>query len=760
MCKMSVYQYIGKNVARVDGAEKASGRTRYMTDLRFPGMLFGKAVHAPYAHALIKDIAIDDAKAVPGVIDIFTAKDVPGINLQGNLGDKNMPVFAFEKTRYLGDVLAFVVAETEEAARAGALAVKTDYDPLPVYTDPLEAMKPDAVPIHGSSNILDYAEAETGNIDKAFAEADYTFENTYTTHREHQAYIETLGGFAVPEKDGGVSIYMPSQNPYGDLRQISAILNLPQEKIHIIGSPGGGGFGGKDNLYCQGPMAIAALRTGRPIYWHADREETMLMGVCNQPYIYKIRTAVRKDGTITGQDVEIICDNGAYLGLGLIITHGSLENCCGSYHIPNLRAKGYTVNTNQQYTGEWRGFGNNQAHFAIECQMDDISRKLGMDPIELRLKNVIHSGDLHPLGHEISRSVSGAACTMEAAGKCDIWKKRSEFKAMPSKPWMKRGIGIASCIQPFTENYSHTSALSVTPEGKFIVHTSITEHGAGSTTAFCMMAAESLGVPIDQVSIDCGSSDCSGESGPITGARSNYAIGNTTLLCVMKMKIRLTDCAGKLYGIPSDELKYEAGNIVTADGKKLNFSRICTALNQEGGACVESTLKIQHPAADGLLPDRHRYWSFLTQLVGVEVNTLTGKTDVLFANAIIDAGQIINRLGFEGQVEGGNMMGIGMALTENMETSSENAKLITENLQTYLIPTVQDMPRISMINTPSLEETGPYGAKGIGEIPAVPIVAALGNAIYDAVGVRMTDIPFTPEKLYHAMKETGVVKNF
>ena len=750
---MERYEYIGKRMPRVDGPAKASGRLHYMTDLTFPNALYGAAVHPAYAHANILSIDISEAKRVPGVVDVLTAADVPGVNLQGNLGDKNMPVFADKKVCFLGDVLAFVVAEDEDAAKAGAEAVKVAYEPLPVYTDPIAAMQPDAVPIHGTSNILDYAEAENGDVDRAFAKADYVFENTFTTHRGHQGYIETLGGWAVPEADGGVRIYMPAQNPYGDLRQLSAILNLPQDKVRVVGSPGGGSFGGKDNLFCQGPMAVAALKTGRPVFWHADREETMLMGISNQPFTYKIRTAVNRDGLLQGLDVEIICDNGAYLGLGFIVTHGGLENCCTSYQIPNVRVKGYTVNTNQQYSGEWRGFGNNQTHLAVETQLDEIARRLDMDPIELRLKNAIHTGDHHPLGHEVSASVEGVRRTLQAASQSAHWRDRAAFRASPSRPWCRRGVGIASACQPFTENYVHHSALSVTPGGDFIIRTSITEHGAGSTTGFCMMAAEQLGVSMDRIHIDFGSTDCSAESGPITGARASFAIGNTTLMCIGKLITRLVDCAASLYGIPADRLHYENGTVHTDSGEALDFQRICKALNDEGSATVEATLKIQHPEAEGQLPDRHRYWSFLTQVVGVEVNTLTGKTDVLFADAFVDAGRVINRLGFEGQVEGGILMGMGMTLTEDMQIDPATARLISNSLQTYLMPTAQDMPQISITPTPSLEESGPFGAKGIGEIPAVPIVPALENAIYDAVGVRMTDLPITPEKLYFAMEQ-------
>jgi len=748
---MNDYRYIGEKIPRVDGLDKATGHLKYMTDLKFPNMLYGKAVRAPHPHCILNKVDTSAAESMPGVCAVLTYKDVPGENLMGLIGIKNQPVFAEDKTRFLGDTIVFIAAESLEQAEKAAKSVKIDYTPLPVYTSPLEAMKEDAVKIHENGNILDFAQACSGDVDAAFAEADFIVENTYYTHRQHHGYIETLGGWAVPDENGGLTVYAPVQNPYGDRAQLSSILGMPAEKITVVGGPGGGGFGGKDDLFFQPHMAIAALKTGRPVFCHADREETMLIAISNQPFIYKMRTAVKKDGTFLGQDVEVICDTGAYCGLGLVITRGGLENCCGSYYIPNVRAKGYTVHTNQQFTGEWKGFGNNQTHFSLESQVDAIARLLRMDPIELRRKNALKPGNAHSLGHQLTDAIA-VHDTLDSAEQSDLWRNRDAFKADVSAPWLKRGVGLASCIHPFTEPYTHSSGLEVSSEGKYTILASLSEHGAGTSTALCIMAAEALGVALSDVSIQaCSTAAYHKDAGPITASRANYAIGNTTLMCVRKMQAKLIDCASRVYDIPVKDLQYRDGMVIhTHDEKQIDMCRLFKELNEAGEARVEATLEIKHPVAEGELPDRHSLWSFMTQIAGVEVDTLTGKTSVLIADAHIDVGRVINKLGYEGQVEGGIVMGMGMALMEELLVKDGN--LISNNFQTYMLPTAEDMPEIRIRNAQVPEESGPFGAKGIGEMPAVTIVGAIANAVYDAVGVRMYDLPITPEKLYTAMK--------
>lgn len=743
------YKYVGTKVPRVDGPDKSRGKAKYMTDLHFEGALYGKAVHAPHPHCLLKMVDTSVAEKMEGVHGVFTYKDVPGKNLMGLIELKNQPVFAAEKCRFLGDIVALVVAETKEQAEAAAEMVKIDFEPLEVYSSSIEAMKDGAEKIHDDGNILDVADAFFGDVDAAFANADHVIENTYYTYRQHHGYIECIGGYAVPDSSGGLTVYAPVQNPYGDRAQLSSILNLPENKIRCVASPGGGGFGGKDDLFFQPHMAIAALKTGRPILCHADREETILMSVTNQPFVLKMRTAFNKDGKLQAQDVEVICDTGAYSGLGLVITRNAVENCCGCYFVPNVRSKGYTVHTNQNMTGEWKGFGNNQTHFALESQMDQIAEILQMDRIELRLKNVMLPGSRHSLGHELTDAI-GTFKTLKHAQESDLWKNRELFKKQTKFPWIKRGVGISVCVHPFTENYSHSSALSVSPTGEYMVHSSVTEHGAGTSTALCMMAAEELGIDIADVSIQSGSTEYSKNSGPITASRANYSLGNTTLACVKKIKARLINCAGELYDIDPGNIVFKNGSLQASNDSLIDMGSVFKKLNEEGRQRVEHTMEIKHPVAPGSnLPDRHKFWSFMTQLVGVEVDTLTGKTDVLIADAYVDAGQVINTLGFEGQVEGGIVMGMGFAIME--ELKYERGRLLTDNLQTYLLPTTMDMPEIIVTSVPTLEETGPYGAKGIGEMPAVAIIPAVSNAIYDAVGLRMYNLPATPEEVYMAL---------
>lgn len=751
---MSKYKYVGERIPRLDGPDKATGRARYMTDLRFPNMLYGKAVRAPHPHAVIESIDTRAAREFPGVRGVYTAEDVPGVNLMGILGQKNQPVFAFEKTRYIGDVLAFVVAETQEQADAAARAVSIAFSPLPVYTSPLEALREGAVEIHKGGNILDDTRVAVGDVDAVFAQAHLVVENTYATHRQHHGYIETLGGFAVPDGAGGMTLYTPCQDPYNTLGQLSAILGLPLEQLHVVASPVGGSFGGKNDLYFQPHMAIAALRTGRPVFVHASREESMATSITNQPFLFKMRTAADKDGLLLAQEAEIVCDTGAYAGFGAVITRWAMENCCGCYQIPHVRASGTTVHTNLQHTGEWKGFGNNPTHFALELQMDEIASLLKMDPVELRQKNMYRPGALHSLGHAFSGAV-GALDTLDEAAASPAWLQREAFKATPSRPWMKRGVGIASCVHPFAGTCSHTTALSVSPEGRYIVHASMPEIGAGTGTALCIMAAEAMQAPLKHVALDAGSTRCSKNSGPSTSSRGNYAMGNTTLQCAARLKTRMIACASRLYGLAPDALDFREGAVHAADGRPLQMGRICAALAEAGLARVEATFDVKHPVMAGSLPNRLSLWSYMTQVVGVEVNTLTGKTEVLFADAYVDAGQVINRLGYEGQVEGGIVMGMGMALFEEMLYSDEG-KLRSSSLQTYLIPTIRDMPDITVHDVPVLEESGPFGAKGIGEMPAVAIVPAIANAIFDAVGIRVRELPITPEKLYALLCEKGL----
>lgn len=757
---MPEYSLIGKRIPRVDGVEKATGRLKYMTDLMFPGMLDGKVLRAKYPHALIKTIDITEAKQVEGIHCILTAKDIPGFNGFG-IDTPDQPVLCDSKVRYLGDPVALVVGESEEQLAKAMALIKVDYEPLPVIDTPEKAMEPDAVKIHENGNIFRHIKGEVGDVEQGFAEADLIVENEYSTVRQEHAFIETEGGIGVPNQDGGVTVYHPSQYCYRDRMQLSKILNLPDEKIVIVSSPVGGAFGGKDDIIYQALLALAALKTRRPVKIHSEREESFLIGITRQPFRIKMRTAARKDGKLLAQDVHVVCDTGAYASLGGAITGFALENCCGCYYIPNVRLEGYTVYTNNQITGEFRGFGNNQMHFALESQMDIISRRLGIDPIELRKINCIKPGQRHSLGHALHSGI-GALRTLEAAEQSEFWKERDAFKHQPGLPWLKRGVGIALCLQGVGLGKglpdSSSAAVEITEDGLFTVATSNAELGQGSMTTLAIIAAEALGVGLDKIQMIMGDTSLCPDSGTATASRDTYITGNAVKQAAEELKKRITETAAEILNTDSAELHFNECNILAKSGQKLTLNHVAGELRNKGLARVTCTVSIPETDKNGVEGlTSHYVQGYLAQVVGVEVNTLTGKTDVLFAEAFADAGKVINRLGFEGQVEGGIVMGMGYALMENFK--ARQGELLTNNLQTYLIPVAADIHEIRTTPVEVLEETGPFGAKGLGEIPTVAITPAIINAIEDAVGVRVFDLPADPEKVYRLLQNlpTGTV---
>lgn len=748
---MYKHRLIGKKIKKIDGMDKVTGALKFMTDMKFPGMLHAMVLRAHYPHALIKRIDTSMAAAIEGIYMILTSHDVPGLNGFGiELPDE--PVLCDTKVRYLGDPLAIVIGETKEQVKRALSLIKVEYDPLPVYDTPEKAMATDAVKIHDSGNIFRHIKAEVGAPDQAFAQADLVVENLYSTQRQEHVFLETEGGIGVPNSNGGVTVYCPSQYGYRDRAQLSKILNLSEERIKIVSSPVGGAFGGKDDINYQALLAISALKTQRPVKIYSSREESFLTGITRQPFKIRMRTAVRKDGKFLGQDVHVICDTGAYASLGGAIMSFALENCCGIYYFPNVKLEGYTVYTNNQITGEFRGFGNNQMHFALESQIDIIAKKLGIDPIKIRKMNCLRSGQRHSMGHSLHGSI-GALKTLEMAEQSQLWREMAVYKSQKTPPWIKRGVGVALCqhANGLGKGLPDNSAalIELLEDGTFTVAVGNEELGQGITTTMAIIAAEVIGVDLERIKVITGDTSLCPDSGSTTASRCTYITGNAVKSAAEKMKKLILETGAALLGIRVADVAVYGGS-VKGEGCKVTLVDIAKELRKRGSPMT--THGISMPETDkefaiGL----HYMQSYLTQVVGVEVNTLTGKTDVIVTEAFPDAGKVINLVGYEGQVEGGTVMGLGYALMEDFKTSG--GEMITQNLQTYLVPTAADAPEIRTIPVEVLEETGPFGAKGFGETPSIPITPAIINAIADAVGVRVYDLPADPEKVFQLLKE-------
>ncbi len=744
---MTVSQFgcIGKKVVRKDGQSKATGSIKYMADIQMPDMLYGKILHPPYPHALIKDMDIAEAEAYPGVVKVVTAKDVPGQNRHG-LIVPDQPVFCDKKVCYLGDTVAVVVAESEDIAEKALDLVHVSYEKLPCVLTPEEGLALDAPEIHEGGNVGSHLRFKNGDVDQAFREADAIVECTFTTKYQEHSYLEPEGGIAVPREDGGVDVYMGNQNGKRACDDLTEILNLPKDKVNVYSHPIGGGFGGKDDLILQGALAVCALVCKKPVHINFSREESFLVGPKRMPMTMHLKMAAKADGTFLANQVRLTGCLGAYTSYGPAIFGFAAEHSCGIYRFPNVDIDGKAVFTNNCFVSAFRGFGNNQMNFAVESMVDMLAEKLGMDAIELRSKNAIRAGERHSYKH-IMTPDTHAVEVVEALRDTKLWKDREAFKAGAKYPWLKRGVGFAACQQGVgLGNHcipdDSTCEVELLDDGRLMVYFGNEDMGQGSYTTLQMIAAEAMHMPLEQVDAICGISDMTPYSGAITASKTTYISG----LAVYGAVNKLLDQVAETLGCTREELEF------TGDG--VNGLRWCEISQKLSKEQKRQSYREEFTYTDTKLEfGLHYFYAHLSQIVGVEVDTLTGETRVLESEIIPASGTIINPLCFEGQCEGGVVMSQGYALYEDFNTGSEG-RILSKNFQTYLIPTMADMPEITVRPIEDPEGSGPFGATGIGEPVSVPGSAAIANAIYDALGIRFKDLPCNKEKVLLALQNT------
>ncbi|WP_028308609.1 xanthine dehydrogenase family protein molybdopterin-binding subunit [Desulfitibacter alkalitolerans] len=740
------YQYIGKPVIRQDAYGKVTGETRYMSDLKIPGMLWGRFLRSPHAHALIKRIDTSKAKQVDGVHAVVTHEDVPGLNAYGGVV-QDQPVFCRDKVRLVGDFVAGVAAETKEIADKALELIEVEYELLPGVFDPEEAAKDHAPRVHEKGNIHLRTAVEKGDVEKAFNNAHIIVERVYHTPRQMHAYLETESGVAFFDDQGNLNMLCGSQYSHRDQIQLARILNMPEEKIKVTSNPMGGAFGGKDDLTIQGQLAILALKSKRPVKVVYSREESVLIGQKKHPMKIYMKTAAARDGTLLANEVKIYSDTGAYATLGGPVLNVALENCCSAYRMPNIKIEGLCVYTNNMISAPMRGFGANQSNFAMETQIDIIAHELGLDPMEIRLKNGLRQGDEGALGHTLTTAM-GTIQTLEAAKNSELWRERGKYKANPTKPWKKRGIGLATGVKGVgygrgLPDYGACD-MSILENGNIRVAVGCPELGQGNTVAYSQMAAEALGFPIERIEVVTGHSHATPDSRTSTASRSIYAGGGAILIAAEKLKDELS--------------KFAAHIIKDSDNESQNLSveeMVKLALEHKKEISVHGHFDV--PLADKGIPGAfglpHLVYSATTHLALVEVDTCTGQVEVIKAVCALDAGRVINIQGLEGQSEGGTVMGMGYALLEDIELHEGKTDIL--NFNKYLIPTALDVPEIETIPVEVNEATGPFGAKGVAEGVCIPISPAITNAIYDAIGVRIETLPATLERVQDALKITS-----
>ena len=753
-------KWIGKKVPQILSSKKAAGKLKYPSDIYLENMLWGVVVRSKYPHAVIKRIDTTKAENFPGVVKVLTWRDIPGENGFG-IVVHDQPALCKDKVRYVGDAVALIAAETREIAEKARELVEIDYEPLPVVKDPILAMSEDSPKVHEKGNIHLHTVINKGDIDKGFGEADLIIENEYRTGRQEHAYLETESGVAYYDEDTDLlTVWCGGQYAFRDQIQIARVLALDPRKVRVIANPLGGGFGGKDEITTQIHLALLTYYTKRPVKMVISREESMIFSWKRHPMILRYKTGVKKDGTLVANEVYIYADTGAYASLGGPVVNLAVEHSCGPYRIPNTHIEGFCIYTNNGVAGAFRGFGVNQVTFAMESQMDEIARKLNMDPVELRRKNILKRGEETGIGSVIETSM-GLKEILDEIEKSEIYKKREKIK-VSDKPWIKRGVGIAISYQGTglgvgLPDYG-SAWIEMRKDGGFNVFAGNVDVGQGLQTSFKLIALETLCLRDERkIHIITGDTHLTPDSGTSTASAGTYRGGRAIHMAGIKMRDLLKKHTSQILGEDEKNLEIEDGVIFVKDNpeKRVSYEELGEYLSKKGrlpkteGHFYFPTSKTKIPGAFGL---PHYIFSFSGSVALVEVNTLTGKVDLIKAVNIIDGGRVINKIGFEGQSEGGIVMGMGYALME--DTIIENGYFLTKNFSTYIIPTIKDAPKeIETIPVETYEELGPYGEKGIGETVMVPIAPAITNGIFDAVGARIKQIPATPERVFWAIRK-------
>ncbi|CRK84848.1 xanthine dehydrogenase subunit D [Neobacillus massiliamazoniensis] len=734
---------------RPDGVEKVTGALKYLTDLSFPNMLFGKILRSQYPHARIKSIHIDEAKKLKGVHGVLTYKDIPGLNGFGIL-EPDQPVFCYDKVRFIGDAVAAVAAESKEIAEKALQLIKVEYEVLPVIDDPEQSILSSALNIHEKGNILHRSSFKKGNIEEGFNNCEIIIEETYDTSRQIHAYMETEGGVVVPNKDGGITVYMGTQHGYFDRFQLSRILNMKENKIRVVSSPMGGSFGGKDELNVQPYGALLALYTGLPVKIHQNRNESIRAGLKRHPMRITMKTGADRKGNIFAHKVYIIADTGAYATLGQPILENAVENAVGPYRIPNIDIEGVSVYTNNGISGEFRGFGSNQAVFALEGQLDRLAEKLNMDPIELREKNIRSMDDCGPLDQTIIPS-DGAKETLNAIKQSNILR----MTKVGSDKWKRRGVGIAITMlgSGLGSGIPDPGAgrLSIGKDGKIIGAFGGEEVGQGILSVIETLLMNAFNCGSDDLKVVIGDTDLVPHSGSTTASRATTMIW----LAIEKMKesfqSHILQHVSQLMGVPKHQMYLGPGGIWSDSRLVLSYSDLGNQLNEP----IEVLVEFPYPQSNDVKQKGRYLFSFAAVAAGVEVDLLTGKVMVLGLDQAIAAGPVISPMGYLGQIEGSGVMSIGFSLMEDCQM--EKGEYTTENFDTYLIPTICDIPpEMNVYAIETLQPGDSFGPKGIGEIGTVAVAPAIVKAIHDAIGYWCNRIPVSREEILQAVeKERG-----
>lgn len=761
---MDEFLVIGKRLQRPDGVDKATGAAKYVVDMKLPGMLVGKVLGSSYPCAKIRRIDKSKAEKLPGVEAVITIHDVPKKLFNGALTHiKLSPQFGkgvvcdrhvlTDKARYVGDGIAAVAAIDDSIAEKALRLIEVEYEKLPAVFDPLEAMNTHAAPIHdfAKGNIAQHMSYPftTGNVEKGFQEADFVVEETFHTSKQKHGQLELDATMASFDARGRLTVWSQSQSPHIARRAIAELFGLLEGWVKIITPYIGGGFGAWCNLNTE-PICVAlAQKTGKPVKLEYNREENFIVHPSRQPFIQTVKIGVKKDGTITALQTKIIADAGAYFDYSGSTASFNLHNFMGLYRCSNTAGEVDVVYTNTPPTGAFRGFGNPEAMFALEQMIDKAAEKIGMDPVEIRLKNHRKAGDPSWIATLPISSCALDECIQIGAQRISWNEKRMMRKRDGTK---RRGIGMAIMSHP-SEIYpiytGHSSVfIKLNADGSANVVVSSTEVGQGTLCVLAQIAADELGISFEDIHIVTGDTDVTLFDIGTFCSRSTYASGNALLKAAREVKRQVIERAAKKLGVLSGDLEVRDRHVYvrTSPDRRISVAEVAKdAIYNYQGQCLNISAESSFETT-AVSP------SFQAGFAEVEVDIETGEVKVLQIVIAHDIGKAINPMAVEGQLEGAIAQGVGFCLIEDYVINRDTGAVVTDNFTSYKIPSALDLPECEVILIEKADPTGPAGAKGVGESGFVTIPAAIANAIYDAIGVRMRELPITPEKILEALK--------
>jgi CO/xanthine dehydrogenase Mo-binding subunit len=748
----------GKRLNRIDGVGKVTGRHVYATDFSLPGMLFGKILRSTEARARIVRLDVSKASALPGVRTILTASDLPKIRFGTAVKDRAM--LADGEVRFVGEAIAAVAATSLEIAEEAVSLIEVDYETLPAVFDPEEAMEQGAPLVHPqwdqyqalpvfdrAGNMSGRCAMVHGDVEAGFAAAYRVYEHRFSTQLVHPGYTEPRAAVASWDGNGDVIVWTNTQLPFDMKNMLAEVLDLPARKVRVIVPGIGGGFGGKLRVGVEHYAAWLARKSRRPVKLITTCEEELLDAYPRQPTIVMLKTGVSRDGLLLARKGKVIVDCGAYANSGPATVAIALQVLAGPYRTEHLTLEGVAVYTNKGSTGSFRAPAGPMANFAVESQMDIIADDLGIDPLDLRLRNVFREGDEGPAGEKVV-GVSIAECLNRAAEAIG-WKDR--------KPGSGRGKGIA-CSWWLTTGGSSGVYVKINPEGTVTLVSGAVEIGTGAITGAAQILAEELAIDLTDVNV----ADVDTEAAPFDygaqGSRTAFSVGNACRVAAADLRRQIFDIAARQWNVPVDGMALRDKSVVLGN-KKMSLADIATLSQRSGGGLISHGTAIQPmPAFDPSRVKNHPLpaWtspSFHAHAVDLSVDRATGDVTVERYVVAQDVGFAINPTYIEGQIEGGVAQGIGQALSE--EIVYADGRVLNANLTDYKMPTAMDMPRVESILVEQPSVNGPYGAKGVGEPPCIQPPAAIANAIAAAIGVRVQTLPITAEKLALALRDDG-----